>query len=284
MPASLDRRPPKTKSASPAERLLAWWDVHRRDLPWRAGRGETADPYAVWLSEILLQQTTVAAATPYFLRFMARWPHVADLAAAPIEDVSSLPGKKVSDQEEVEIGEVKDVYAMEDGFPMWVAVETGAGMGDKRRVLIPLARLKEEDGDLRVPYSKQHVLDAPQVEGDGVSEECDEELRAFYAIGIADQELWSDNKSYATLVHEEGGTAERAENVDELETPDPDKRSDETRERVKDPGSSEMRDVAADDVAAESGTRSTKSDKQDEEENGSDREKREDRDGEEEES
>jgi A/G-specific adenine glycosylase len=87
MPASLNRRPPKTKRASPAERLLAWWDVHRRDLPWRARPGETADPYAVWLSEILLQQTTVAAATPYFLRFMARWPRVADLAAAPIEEV-----------------------------------------------------------------------------------------------------------------------------------------------------------------------------------------------------
>ncbi len=87
MPTSLDRRPRKTKSAPPAERLLAWWDIHRRDLPWRARPGETADPYAVWLSEILLQQTTVAAATPYFRRFMARWPRVADLAASPIEEI-----------------------------------------------------------------------------------------------------------------------------------------------------------------------------------------------------
>jgi A/G-specific adenine glycosylase len=87
MPPSLDRRRPKTKSALPAERLLAWWDVHRRDLPWRARPGERADPYAVWLSEILLQQTTVAAATPYFHRFLARWPQVSDLAAAPIEEI-----------------------------------------------------------------------------------------------------------------------------------------------------------------------------------------------------
>jgi hypothetical protein len=181
---------------------------------------------------------------------------------APIEDISNLPGKKLSDQEEVVIGEVKDVYAMEDGFPMWVAVETGAGVGDKRTVLVPLARLKDEDGDLRVPYSKQHILDAPQIDADeGVSEECDQELRAFYAIGIADQELWSDNKSYATLVPEDAGTAERAENVDELETPDADKRSEETMERIRDPGSSEMRDVSADDVAAESGTQPTKEDK-----------------------
>ncbi len=85
MPASL--KPRRAKKKSPAERLLAWWDIHRRDLPWRAARGEAADPYAVWLSEILLQQTTVAAATPYFHRFMARWPRVTDLAAAPIEEI-----------------------------------------------------------------------------------------------------------------------------------------------------------------------------------------------------
>ena len=64
------------------ERLLAWYDRHRRDLPWRARPGEAVDPYRVWLSEIMLQQTTVPHATPYFLDFTARWPRVADLAAA----------------------------------------------------------------------------------------------------------------------------------------------------------------------------------------------------------
>ncbi|HLH51175.1 MAG TPA: A/G-specific adenine glycosylase [Roseiarcus sp.] len=87
MPASLNARPRKTKRTDAASRLLAWWDIHRRALPWRAGPGETPDPYAVWLSEILLQQTTVAAATPYFLRFMTRWPRVTDLAAAPLDEV-----------------------------------------------------------------------------------------------------------------------------------------------------------------------------------------------------
>jgi A/G-specific adenine glycosylase len=67
--------------------LLTWYDRHRRRLPWRALPGETADPYAVWLSEIMLQQTTVAAVKPYFERFLARWPRVQDLAAAALDDV-----------------------------------------------------------------------------------------------------------------------------------------------------------------------------------------------------
>jgi A/G-specific adenine glycosylase len=60
--------------------LLAWYDVSRRDLPWRAKTGETPDPYRVWLSEIMLQQTTVPHAIPYFLEFTRRWPTVGDLA------------------------------------------------------------------------------------------------------------------------------------------------------------------------------------------------------------
>ncbi len=67
--------------------LLAWYDRHRRDLPWRARPGETADPYRVWLSEIMLQQTTVAAVAPYFRRFTEAWPTVEALAAAPDADV-----------------------------------------------------------------------------------------------------------------------------------------------------------------------------------------------------
>ncbi len=70
-----------------ARRLLAWYDRHRRDLPWRAGPGEPADPYRVWLSEIMLQQTTVAAVIPYFRHFTDTWPGVAALAAAPLDDV-----------------------------------------------------------------------------------------------------------------------------------------------------------------------------------------------------
>jgi A/G-specific adenine glycosylase len=71
----------------PAAALLAWYDRHRRRLPWRAGPGERPDPYRVWLSEIMLQQTTVATVGPYFTAFLERWPDVARLAAAPLDDV-----------------------------------------------------------------------------------------------------------------------------------------------------------------------------------------------------
>jgi len=67
--------------------LLAWYDRHRRSLPWRAKAGMTADPYHVWLSEIMLQQTTVPAVKPYYETFLRRWPTVADLASAPLNDV-----------------------------------------------------------------------------------------------------------------------------------------------------------------------------------------------------
>jgi A/G-specific adenine glycosylase len=77
------------KQADPAA-LLAWYDRHRRVLPWRARRGERADPYAVWLSEIMLQQTTVRAVAPYYARFLERWPTVTALAAAPLDDVLKL--------------------------------------------------------------------------------------------------------------------------------------------------------------------------------------------------
>jgi A/G-specific adenine glycosylase len=77
-------------SRSPQKRaaaLLAWYDRHRRELPWRARPGARMDAYAVWLSEIMLQQTTVATVEGYFGRFLARWPTVEALAAAAPEEV-----------------------------------------------------------------------------------------------------------------------------------------------------------------------------------------------------
>jgi PRC-barrel domain len=171
---------------------------------------------------------------------------------APIEDVSSLPGKKVTDQEEVPIGEIKDIYAIDgDGQPTYVTVEASMGMGKKKLVFIPLARLKDEDGDLRVPYSKQHISNTPEVDADdGISPECDRLLRDHYGIDRADQELRSDHVSYATLVPEDtDGTSQRAEDPDQLETPDADTRTDETKERLHDPGSSSTRDVDAGKIA-----------------------------------
>ena len=67
--------------------VLDWYDKHRRSLPWRALPDVTPDPYHVWLSEIMLQQTVVAAVIPYFLKFTNLWPTVHDLASAPLDDV-----------------------------------------------------------------------------------------------------------------------------------------------------------------------------------------------------
>src|SRR5579864_1305482 len=73
-----------------AAALLAWYDRHRRDLPWRSPPGRRPDPYRVWLSEIMLQQTTVATVGPYFDRFVARWPSLRSLAAASLDEVLHL--------------------------------------------------------------------------------------------------------------------------------------------------------------------------------------------------
>ena len=63
--------------------LLSWWDANRADLPWR----RTNDPYAIWIAEVMLQQTQIAAVIPYYERWLARFPTVAALAAAPLGDV-----------------------------------------------------------------------------------------------------------------------------------------------------------------------------------------------------
>ena len=100
MRATLAKPPPTGKPARhsewpdrvAAEMLLAWYRRHARLLPWRVGPAERArglrpDPYRVWLSEIMLQQTTVKAVQPYFLRFVGRWPNLQALAAAPEPEV-----------------------------------------------------------------------------------------------------------------------------------------------------------------------------------------------------
>ncbi len=70
--------------------MLAWYDKHRREMPWRAGRDEIADPYRVALSEVMLQQTTVATVGPYFLKFIERWPTLESLASAKLDDVLKM--------------------------------------------------------------------------------------------------------------------------------------------------------------------------------------------------
>jgi A/G-specific adenine glycosylase len=84
------RQTPSSSATPDPAALLAWYDRHRRALPWRAPAGSRPDPYRVWLSEIMLQQTTVATVGPYFDRFVARWPDVSALAAASLDEVLKL--------------------------------------------------------------------------------------------------------------------------------------------------------------------------------------------------
>jgi A/G-specific adenine glycosylase len=118
--------PPALQSA-----LLAWYDRHRRAMPWRALPGATADPYRVWLSEIMLQQTTVAAVRAYFERFTARWPTVHDLAAAPLDDV--------------------------------LAAWAGLGYYARARNLKRCAEVVAKDHGGRFPSREEHLLELPGI-------------------------------------------------------------------------------------------------------------------------
>ena len=84
--------PVREKKPKISTALFRWYDENARDLPWRVGptarkTGARAHPYHVWLSEIMLQQTTVATVTPRYGAFIERWPSVSHMAAAPVEDV-----------------------------------------------------------------------------------------------------------------------------------------------------------------------------------------------------
>ncbi len=86
-PCNTDKRVSTEKPDMFRKKILDWYDIHRRVLPWRALNGQSADPYHVWLSEIMLQQTTVQAVIPYFNKFTTIWPDVHALAQADTQDV-----------------------------------------------------------------------------------------------------------------------------------------------------------------------------------------------------
>src|SRR2546429_1569656 len=133
--------------------------------------------------------------------------------ASAIDDVSNLPGESLCDQDGLKIGTVKRLYSVgDDQSVMWVTVETSLGIGNKREVFVPLGRLKHENDELRVPYSTQHIQSSPEVDaGEELSEGDDQALRAYYSIGLADQELRTDNDSYAGQVPNEEGTARQVD-------------------------------------------------------------------------
>jgi hypothetical protein len=130
-----------------------------------------------------------------------------------IEDVSSLPGETVRDQDGRTLGEVKEIYAVgDDDTPMWVTVETTTGIGRTRLVFIPIARLKQEEDQIRTPYSFQHIQESPEVEAsDELSEEDDRALRTYYSVGLADQEMVDEPQSYASQVPDEEEPAKKAD-------------------------------------------------------------------------
>ena len=118
-------------AAEAARALLDWYDRERRDLPWRAAPGRKADPYRVWLSEIMLQQTTVKAVIPYYAEFLRRWPTVEALAAASLDEV--------------------------------LAAWAGLGYYSRARNLHACARAVVERHGGQLPCSEQALLDLPGI-------------------------------------------------------------------------------------------------------------------------
>lgn len=132
--------------------------------------------------------------------------------ASAIEDPTSLCGETLRDQDGGKIGEVKELYTVgSKEEPMWITVAVETGIGRYRRVFVPLARVKYEHDQLRVPYTAQHLLGSPETEADGeLSAQQDIALRNYYAIDLADQEIRTDNDSYASQVPESDEAPKRS--------------------------------------------------------------------------
>ncbi|MGC6534354.1 MAG: A/G-specific adenine glycosylase, partial [Parvibaculales bacterium] len=118
-------------SPHPAQLLLDWYDAHARTLPWRALPHETPQPYHVWLSEIMLQQTTVTTVKPYFEKFLMLFPTVTDLAAAKDEAV--------------------------------MAAWAGLGYYSRARNLLKCARMVVTEHDGRFPDTEDALLKLPGI-------------------------------------------------------------------------------------------------------------------------
>ena len=128
----------------------------------------------------------------------------------PIEDPSEIEGEDVFDQEEIKIGKVKQVYES-GGEPMWACIEASFGLGSKRTLFVPIARLKQEGDQLRIPYSKNHLAETPEVEVDGeLSADDDTNLRDHFGIDRGDHEIRSDNDSYAARIPADRGSPAQA--------------------------------------------------------------------------
>lgn len=157
----------------PTRQVLAWYDRHHRDLPWRvspamAARGIRPDPYRVWLSEVMLQQTTVQAVKDYFARFTAKWPTVTDLARADTEEVMKAWAGLGYYARARNLKKCAETVAREHGgrFP---ETEEGLkalpGIGDYTAAAIAAIAFQRQaavlDGNVERVISRLHAVDAP---------------------------------------------------------------------------------------------------------------------------
>lgn len=158
---------------SPTRQILAWYDRHHRDLPWRvspamAARGVRADPYRVWLSEVMLQQTTVQAVKRYFDLFTSKWPTVTDLAKAETEEVMKAWAGLGYYARARNLKKCAEAVAFAHGghFPdTEVGLKVLPGIGDYTAAAIAAIAFDRQaavlDGNVERVISRFHAIDAP---------------------------------------------------------------------------------------------------------------------------
>ncbi|MBW6421046.1 A/G-specific adenine glycosylase [Rhizobium sp. XQZ8] len=164
---------PLTHAQKLPGQLLAWYDRHHRELPWRvspaaAKAGKRADPYHIWLSEVMLQQTTVQAVKPYFAKFLGLWPEVTDLAAAPVDDVMAAWAGLGYYARARNLKKCAEAVASEHGglFP---DTEDGLralpGIGDYTSAAVAAIAFNRQsavmDGNVERVISRLYAIDAP---------------------------------------------------------------------------------------------------------------------------
>ncbi|AZH15351.1 A/G-specific adenine glycosylase [Brucella melitensis] len=157
----------------PTTFLLRWYDRHHRVLPWRvtpvdAAKGDVADPYRVWLSEIMLQQTTVEAVKSYFLRFIERWPTVRAMAKASEDDILRAWAGLGYYSRARNLKKCADIVVAEHGgeFPKSAAgLKELPGIGDYTSAAIAAIAFGEQvavvDGNVERVISRLYAIDTP---------------------------------------------------------------------------------------------------------------------------
>ncbi|MEM8771879.1 MAG: A/G-specific adenine glycosylase [Pseudomonadota bacterium] len=166
--------------------VLRWYDRHARDLPWRIGpaarkAGEKPDPYAVWLSEIMLQQTTVSTVTPRYAEFLSRWPNVQAMAGASLDDVLGQWAGLGYYARARNLHKCAQVVAALGGFPdTEEALKKLPGVGDYTAAAIAAiafdAHAVVVDGNIERVVSRLFAIDTPLPRAKSQIKECAEKI------------------------------------------------------------------------------------------------------------